>query len=299
MKRAGRIISLVIVLMMMTASFCFAAPAEDVQNTESKGTLTLLDTYPKDGSKGASIENMSVKLYFDSEFTEKVLKDKNDNAIQFLDPDGKKLPTRVLYSRKEKGVVLVIVDNDAKGKIITGKGNSQYTLKVSGALADDAGRTLGKDMTITFTTLNQKANTLVNMAMMFVMFGAMMVMSMKSAKKAAEEQQKARKEEKVNPYKEAKRTGKSVEEIVEQDQKNKAKQAEKAAKKAAKEAEEDDYDYVEEGVYRVKGPRPIAAGGGRDVTGRKAIAEAKKAEEEARKAKQQHNAKKGKGKKKK
>ena len=35
MKRAGRIISLVIVLMMMTASFCFAAPAEDVQNTES------------------------------------------------------------------------------------------------------------------------------------------------------------------------------------------------------------------------------------------------------------------------
>ena len=167
MKRAGRIISLVIVLMMMTASFCFAAPAEDVQNTESNGTLNLLDTYPKDGSKGASIENMSVKLYFDSEFTEKVLKDKNDNAIQFLDPDGKKLPTRVLYSRKEKGVVLVIVDNDAKGKIITGKGNSQYTLKVSGALADDAGRTLGKDMTITFTTLNQKANTLVNMAMMF------------------------------------------------------------------------------------------------------------------------------------
>ena len=297
MKKAGRILSLVIILVMLTASFCFEAPAEDVQDTESQGTLVLKDTYPKDGSKGASIENMSVKLYFDSEFTEEVLKDKNENAIQFIGPDGKKLPTRVLYSEKEKDVVLVVVDNDKDGKTITGEGNSEYTLKVSGALTDDAGRTLGQDMTITFTTLNQKANTLVNMAMMFVMFGAMMVISMKSAKKAAEEQQKAKKEEKVNPYKEAKRTGKSVEEIVEQDQKNKAKQAEKAARKAAKEAEEDDYDYVEEGVYRVKCPRPIATAGGRYVTGRKAIAEAKKAEEEARKVKQQHNAKKGKKKK--
>ena len=195
MKKAGRILSLVIILVMLTASFCFAAPAEDVQDTESQGTLVLKDTYPKDGSKGASIENMSVKLYFDSEFTEEVLKDKNENAIQFIGPDGKKLPTRVLYSEKEKDVVLVVVDNDKDGKTITGEGNSEYTLKVSGALTDDAGRTLGQDMTITFTTLNQKANTLVNMAMMFVMFGAMMVISMKSAKKAAEEQQKAKKEE--------------------------------------------------------------------------------------------------------
>ena len=66
MKKAGRILSLVIILVMLTASFCFAAPAEDVQDTESQGTLVLKDTYPKDGSKGASIENMYVKLYFDS-----------------------------------------------------------------------------------------------------------------------------------------------------------------------------------------------------------------------------------------
>lgn len=303
MKRTGRILSLIVIMVMLAASVCFAAPAGDTQgdvSQEAKGTLNLLDTYPRDGSKGASIENMSVKLYFDSEFTEKVLKNKNDDAIQFVGPDGKKLPTRILYSVKEKGVVLVIVDNDEEGKIITGEGNSEYTLKISKDLTDDAGSVLGKDMSISFTTLNQKANTLVNMGMMFAMFGAMMVMSMKSAKKAAEEQQKARKEEKVNPYKEAKRTGKTVEEIVEQDQRNKAKQAEKEARKAAKEAEKDDYEYIEEGVYRVKGPRPIAAAGGKYVTGRKAAAEAKKAEEEARKARQQQNkAKKGKGKKKK
>ena len=299
MKKAGRILSLVIILVMMATAFSFAAPAEDAQQTDTKGGLTLLKTYPEDGSKGASIENMSVKLYFDSEFTESVLKKANDSAIQFIGPEGEKLPTRVLYNPKEKGVVLVIVDNDEEGKIITGEGNSQYTLKVSGSLRDDKGNTLGEDKTITFTTLNQSANNMINMLMMFVMFGAIMVISMKGAKKEAQKQQAARKDDKVNPYKEAKRTGKSVEEIVEQDQKNKAKQAEKAARKAAREAEDYD-DYPEEGVYRVKGPRPIAAAGGRYITGRKALAEAKKAEEEARKAQQkQYNAQKGKGKKKK
>ena len=299
MKRAGRILSLVIILVMMTTVFCFAASAEDAQQADSKGGLTLLDTYPKDGSKGASIENMSVKLYFDGEFTEKKLKGVNDSTIQFIGPEGEKLPTRVLYSPKEKGVVLVIVDNDKDGKIISGKGNSEYTLKVSGNIRDDQGNTLGQDTEIKFTTLNQSANNMINMAMMFVMFGAIMVISMKGAKKEAQKQQQARKDDKVNPYKEAKRTGKSVEEIVEQDQKNKAKRAAKAARKAAK--EDDDYDdYLEEGVYRVKGPRPIAPAGGKYITGRKALAEAKKAEEEARKAQQkQYKAKKGKGKKKK
>ena len=31
MKRAGRILSLVIILVMMTTVFCFAAPAEDAE----------------------------------------------------------------------------------------------------------------------------------------------------------------------------------------------------------------------------------------------------------------------------
>ena len=112
MKKAGRILSLVIILVMMATAFSFAAPAEDAQQTDTKGGLTLLKTYPEDGSKGASIENMSVKLYFDSEFTESVLKKANDSAIQFIGPKGEKIPTRVLYNPKEKGVVLVIVDND-------------------------------------------------------------------------------------------------------------------------------------------------------------------------------------------
>ena len=55
----------------------------------------------------------------------------------------------------------------------------------------------------------------------------------------------------------------------------------KLAKKA--EAEEDDEE-EDDGNYHVKGPRPISAAGAKYKTGRKALAEAKKAEEEARAA---------------
>jgi len=300
MKRTGRILCLAMILVIMATAVCFAG---------TEGGLKLTGTYPEDGYKGAATENMSVKLYFDGQLTEEVLGDKNADAIKIMDPDGKALPTRVLYAPKEEGVVLVIVDTDEEGKTIKGKSNAEYTVKVSGSMVDNEGNTLGQDYTFKYKTLNEGTNNTVSMVMMFVMMGGMMVMTTKSAAKEAQKQAEAmrEKESKVNPYKEAKKTGKSVEEIVEQDKKDKAKKAEKAAKKAAKEAEEDydfdfDFDFEEEGVYKVKSPRPIAAAGGKYITGRKAEAEAKAAAEAARKeqeAKWAANAKKGKGKKKK
>ena len=284
MKKAGRIISLVMILVMLASAFCYAAEGD---------TFDLINSNPKDGATGASVENLSVKLYFDATFTEDVLKDTNDNCFQLLNPDGEKLPIRVLYATKEEGVVLVILDNaDNKIKV---QGNETYTLKISDSFRSDDGSTYGKNTDITFTTMNTQRNMLVNMLMMFVMFGGMMFFSMKSARKAAEEQEQKRKEEKVNPYKEAKRTGKSVEEIVEQEEKEKARRAAKEARKAAKE-EEFEFDFSDN--YKVKRPRPISEGGGKYITGRKAAAEAKKAEAEARKAQKKAQANKGKGKKK-
>lgn len=298
MKRTGRILSLVMILLIMATAVCFAG---------TEGGLKLTGTYPEDGYKGASTENMSVKLYFDGELTEEVLGEKNANAIRIYGPDGKALPTRVLYAPKEEGVVLVIVDTDEEGKTIKGASNAEYTVKIASTMVDNDGNTLGQAQSFTFTTLNEGTNNTVSMLMMFVMMGGMMVMTTKAATKEAKKQaeEMRERESKVNPYKEAKKTGKSVEEIVEQDKKDKAKKAQKAARKAAKEAEEEydfDFDFDEEGVYKVKGPRPIAAAGGNYITGRKAEAEAKAAAEAARKeqeAKWAANAKKGKGKKKK
>ena len=290
MKKVGAIVSLAALIIVFSTSLCFAE------------TLTLERSYPEDGSTGASIENLGVKLYFSHNLTAEKAGKENENVFHLYDPEGKELPIKVLYPDKEDGVVLVLLDStadaDGDGRAdVTVQGNSEYKLTISKDLVDDEGNVLGTDQTVTFRTLNQNANTTISMLMMVFMFGGMMVYSFKSAKKANEEARK-KKDEKVNPYKEAKRTGKSVEEIVEKDQKEKARKAAREAAKAAKE------EWIDINTYRVKRPRPISEGGGRYITGRKAIAEAKKAEAEARKAaKQQYNkkrnVKKGKGKRKK
>ncbi|MCI8608410.1 MAG: Ig-like domain-containing protein [Firmicutes bacterium] len=296
MKRAGKILSLIVLIIAFSTSLCFA----------ETGTLTLKDTYPKDGATGTAMENMSMKLYFDSQLTtEKAGKVNGQDVVKLYDPDGKQLPIKILYPTKEDGVVLILLDNmvdadkDGKADVMV-QSNAEYKLVISGNLVDDEGNALGQDKTITFKTLNQTTAMAVNMGMMVLMFGGMMYFSSKAAKKAAAEEAKRRRDEKVNPYKEAKKTGKSVEEIVEKDQKDKAKRAAKEAAKAAK-AHEDEEEWIDINTYRVKTRRPISAGGSAYVTGRKAIAEAKKAEAEARKAAQAHkkrNVKKGKGKKK-
>ena len=294
MKRFNRILVVIALIAMMATGLCFADGTE--------GGLVLEDTYPKDGATGAAIENFDVKLYFNNEMSKDALGSKNDDCFQLIDADGNVLPTLVLYSPKETGVVMVLFDSnkenlDSDGKQITIKGNLEYTLKISGDLQDDQGNTLGKDTTIKFTTINQTRNSMVSMLLMLVLYGGIIFFSMRSAKKTAEKQAK---EAKVNPYKEAKRTGKSVEEIVEKDQKRK----EKLAKKAEEDDDDDDYDddedYLEEGHYRVKTRRTVASGGSSYITGRKAEAEAR-AEREARYARNQAKQKKkvkGKGKKK-
>lgn len=293
MKRICRILCIITVIMMLTAGLCFADGTE--------GGLTLQDSYPKDGATGAAIENFDVKLYFDHEMTGETLKSVNDGCFTLIDQDGNTLPIIVLYPPKETGVVMVLFDQNKEnlgsdGKQITIKGNAEYTLKISGALRDDEGNTLGQDKTIKFTTINQTRNSLVSMLLMLVLYAGIIGFSLRNAKKNAE---KDAKEGKVNPYKEAKRTGKSVEEIVEKENKKKAK-AEKKAEEDDDEEDEEEEDYLEEGHYRVKTRRTVASGGSSFITGRKAEAEAR-AEREARIARSQAKNKKkvkGKGKKK-
>lgn len=224
MKRIGKILSLVVILTVLSTSFCFAAAADGA------GKLELKDTYPKDGATGTAVENMGVKLYFDTTFTQEKLKNANENAVKLYDEEGNVLPTQVLYSTQEPGVVLVLFDNSSADKDVKIEQSSTYTFKLSADFTDDNGNTLGKEESVSFKTLNQNANMWINMAMMLAIFGGMMIITAKNAKKKEEENGKT-KEEKVNPYKEAKRTGKSVEEIVERDQKEKKRERRRLRKK--------------------------------------------------------------------
>ena len=168
----------------------------------------------------------------------------------------------------------------AENKDLVIKDNAEYTLHISGDVTDNEGNTLGKEQKITFKTMNQAKNTQIYMVMMVIMFGAMFMFSSRQAKKKMEEERTSTKEEPFNPYKEAKRTGKSVDEVIAAHEKEMEKKAKKAARHAKPE-EDDEEEYEEDnGNYKVKGPRPIIAGGGTYITGRKALAEARKAEEE-------------------
>lgn len=295
MKRIGKILSLVTLLVVLSTSFCFA------------GTLNLTETYPADGATGAAIENLGVKLYFDTDFTEKIIGSENDDAFALYGPEGEKLPIRVLYPPKEAGVVLVLLDvtydgdGDGKADYASAVANSDYKLTISGDLVDDNGNTLGADKTITFKTINQTLSMAMNMGMMVVMMVGMFFVSSKQAKKQMEEDRQKVRDDAFNPYKEAKRTGKSVQEVMAQHEKEVARKEAKEARKH-KHDEEDEYEWIDINTYRVKTKRTVAEGGSSYITGRKAIAEAKKAEEAAKKAAKvaaKRNVKKGKGKKKK
>ena len=269
MKRLGAIISLSLLIVLMAVSTCFA------------GTFTLEDSYPRDGDTNKAIDNFGVKLYFNEDVLSKENEAANKKCFVIKDAEGNKVPTLVVYSPKEEGLVMVLADYNNKDFVI--QQDTEYTLSISEDFVAANGDVLGESTKITFKTLNQSRAMTVNMVLMGVMFAGMFFFSSKSMKK---EQEKRQQEEKVNPYKVAKETGKSVEEIVAKDQKAKEKKRKAEARKAARDAgteiaEED----IDPDNYRVKGPRPISEGNSTYKTGRKALAEEKKRKEAAAKAK--------------
>lgn len=286
MKRIGTVFCLAALIITMTVSVCFGA-----------SSLKLLDSYPRNEQSSTSIENLSVKLHFNNEMGNKKSVAANKDCFKITDDQGKALPIRVFYNPKDHKEIMVLADavKIAENKNLRVKDNTQYTLHISGDVTDNAGNTLGKEQTISFTTLNQSRNTKVYMIMMLVMFGGMFFFMSRQTKKQMEKQQEETKEEPFNPYKEAKKTGKPVQEIIEAHEKEMAKKAKKEARKAKAHADDDDEDdYKEEdnGNYKVKGPRPISAGGSSYITGRKALAEARAAEEERLAKRRAANAKK-------
>lgn len=269
MRKLGRILCLATLIVTLTASICFGAES-----------LQIVEAYPEDGQKNTTIENMCVKLWFNHEMGDKASVKANADCFKLTDDEGKEVPIRIFYHPDDTKQVLVLADTTKKLDI---KDNTEYTMTVSADLIDNDGHKLGQDAKYSFTTLNQSRNTAVYMVMMFVMFGGMMFFTSHQMKKQQEKNQDVRpvKEEAFNPYKEAKKTGKSVQEVIAAHEKEQAKKAAKQAKKAAKNDAEDEYEEIEDnGNHKVKGPRPISATGSTFITGRKAEAEARKAEEE-------------------
>ncbi len=271
MKKTGIVI---IIALLIVSLFSITAYAE--------GKFGIAESYPEDGQTNTSVENLGVKLTFTTPVGAKENQEANRKCFELVDSEGKVLESSVYFNPKEPTQVLVLYGTNQKQGPV--KGNSEYSLRISGNFMDDAGDTLGKDSTIKFKTLNQSFHTKVYFVMMALMMVGMIFFTSKQAKKQfADQKTGTDTNDTFNPYKEAKRTGKPLAEVIAQHEKEVAKREAKAAKEAAKNAEDDfDEEEIEEdnGNYKVKGPKPIAPAGGKTISGRKALAEARAAEEE-------------------
>lgn len=258
MKRISAILCLTVVMLLTSATACFAADGE----------LKIKDQYPADGTTGTAVENASLKIWFDQDVFPKneSVRKSNEKAVTLKDENGKKVPIRVVYNEDEEGLMMVLSTNKAQIE-----GDTEYTLTIDESFQATNGDKLVAGDKVTFKTLNQKRTTTVNMLLMVVMMVGMVFFSMKSTQhQVQKEKQEKGKHDTVNPYKEAKRTGKSVEEIVAKDQKNKEKEAAAAAKREAKRAKEkEEQRRAELNIHHVAGPRPISVAGGKYKAGKK------------------------------
>lgn len=253
MKRVSLIAILTSLLIMLMSAFTFA---ED-------GDLKLVTSYPEDGQTNTSMENLGVKLTFNNPINSDAAKKADVDKFKILDENGKEVPIQVLFSDKNDGLVLVVADPDQG---FTAANNAEYVLHIDSGLVDNEGNTLGTEKTVTFKTYNQRVNNMVNMGMMFVMFGGIMVLTMRQNRQKTEEPADKKKEETkeaFNPYREAKRTGKSVEEVIEEQAKKEEKKAKKLARKKKAEGPQEEHKKIDNcaqylnNVYHVHAPAPI------------------------------------------
>lgn len=272
MKKGGIILTLAMILVMLASTIAFG-----------EEPLEITKTYPKNKAVNTTKDNMCVKVYFNNPVGNKASQENNKDKFKFTDEKGKEFPAMIFYHPKDSHYALILIDTNkvkttGKGKYVI-KDDAKYTCTISKDFMDNKGNKLGKDVKISFSTMNQSRGTLVYMIMMALMFGGMFFFSIRQQKKQQNKDEVV-KEEPFNPYKEAKKTGKSVEEVIRQREKEEAKK--KKNKDNRNSGKGDSKSKNREGVYKVKGPRPISEAGCTYKTGRKALADAKK-EEEARK----------------
>ncbi len=275
-----------IFMVIAVASFIFSSTLFSFADEN----FTLVESYPEDGQTNASVENLGVKLTFSSALGKESNQSANNKCFKIIDAEGNELQTAVYYNPKDPNQVLILHTGDQEEEKV--QGNSEYKLVISGDLIDDNGNVLGSDKTISFKTINQKLNTIIYMVMMGVMMIGMIVFtSIQTKKNVAGAKANNGSAPAFNPYKEAKRTGKPVSEVIAAHEKEVQKKFQKAEKAAKKEESLIETEPEEEnGNYKVKGARPIAAAGGKTISGRKALAE-ERAKEEERLAKRRANRK--------
>lgn len=274
MKKTGLIVCILTLAIMMVFGAGMMAMADE------EG-LTLVETYPEDGQKNTAVENLGIKLTFSNPVNLEANQAENNKCFKITGPNGD-IPVKVYYNPDIPEQVLVLRDTSGEKQVVTARTSEEYTVSISGSFKDNEGNLLGENKTITFSTSDMRRSNIVYFVLMAVMMVGMVFFTNRQARAKETADGDGGTVEAFNPYKEAKRTGKTLAQVIAEHDKEVAKQREQEAKRMARMAAvEEEYEEEEEsGNYRVKGPRPISAGGSTYITGRKALAEARAAEEE-------------------
>jgi hypothetical protein len=257
--------------------------------------LKLTESYPQNDDNHMPIQNVGIKLFFDGNVTAENVQKNNSNCFKLTDSNGKIIRTEAYYGTKRNDYILVAVASE-EGSL---EPKSEYTLTISESLASSDSRTLSGGEVIKFMTVDTTGNTQVYMLLMLVMVAGMIGMTVISnRRKAKAEAEALMKEGKVNPYKLAKDKGITLQQALAQIEKEKEKKAKRISAATGESRKKAEAETKKPESKRVKGARPVSAGGSAYKTGRKAIAERKAKAEAAKRAKAPANAKakKGKGK---
>ena len=101
MKRVSALICLMIMAVSILAPSCFAA--KETANTQKGANFNIEKTTPENNAKNVSVENLSVKIYFDTEMLPKDKASREANAKQFklTDKKGKFRSKYITATRKK------------------------------------------------------------------------------------------------------------------------------------------------------------------------------------------------------
>ena len=84
-KRGLAAVVLALIMVMMCGVFSFAG--------DNTGDLKLVSSYPEDGQKNTSIENVGVKLFFSNTINNPETEKHNKNCVKIVNSEtGKKIP---------------------------------------------------------------------------------------------------------------------------------------------------------------------------------------------------------------
>ena len=278
MSKALTRVSAVVIMLAIAFTLVLAMPV-----FAAGGSLNFIKSTPESGGTNVPIENVGIKLFFDGNVTDESVWAANSKAFTLKDPNGKIIDFNAYPGQKvgEEGYILVVADPPRASENMPGQLEQKtvFSLTISADLMSKEGSLLGKDIIVTFETMDVAANSKLSMVIMVLMLVAVMGLMFFTNWRKMKAEAEAAALIKANPYRIAKEKSITVDEakvLIEKAKEKNKKQLEKVGGKAPVPEEKKsvaprlETKKKKKNTHKVSGPKPISEGGSTYKSGRKA-----------------------------